>query len=198
MYPQLCFAPEALHIRPWPDEVIDHLGFDPRSAYVEDYWLGLLGPSTVWLLRRLAAGFDYSPEGFDLDLSETARSLGLSDRSGRHSPFLRAINRTVQFSLSQLSGPEELSVRRRVPPLSRGQVHRLSPALQARHATWLEQQLQLPAGEQQQRRARHLALSLVELGEDYGAAERQLLRWRYPDNVAHDAATWAWARASGE
>jgi hypothetical protein len=35
--------------------VVDTLGFDPRSSYVED-WLGILGPSTTWLLRRLAAG----------------------------------------------------------------------------------------------------------------------------------------------
>ena len=128
MQRQLCFAPEVLHIRPWPDDVIDHMGHDPRSAYVEDYWLGLLGPSTTWLLRRLAAGFEYSPEGFDLDLAETARSLGLGDRSGRHSPFVRSINRTVQFGLALLSGPEELSVRRRLPPLNRAQLCRLSPA----------------------------------------------------------------------
>ena len=120
MQRQLCFAPEVLHIRPWPDDVIDHMGHDPRSTYVEDYWLGLLGPSTTWLLRRLAAGFEYSPEGFDLDLAETARSLGLGDRSGRHSPFVRSINRTVQFGLALLSGPEEFSVRRRLPPAQPG------------------------------------------------------------------------------
>ncbi len=94
------------------------------------------GPSTTWLLRRLAAGFEYSPEGFDLDLAETARSLGLGDRSGRHSPFVRSINRTVQFGLAQISGPEELSARRRLPPLNRAQLCRLSPALQARHTAW--------------------------------------------------------------
>ncbi len=37
-----------LHIRPWSDDVVDKLGFDPRSSYVEDFWLGILGPSTVW------------------------------------------------------------------------------------------------------------------------------------------------------
>ena len=125
-----------LHIRPWSDDVVDKLGFDPRSSYVEDFWLGILGPSTTWLLRRLAAGFEYSPDGFDLDLAETARSLGLGDRSGQHSPFVRSINRTVQFGLAQVSGPEELSVRRRLPPLNRAQLLRLSPALQARHAAW--------------------------------------------------------------
>ena len=98
---------------------MDNLGHDPRSTYVEEYWLGILGPSTVWLLRRFAAGFEYGPEGFDLDLAETARSLGLGDRSGRHSPFVRSINRTIQFGLAQLVGEDALSVRRRVPPLNR-------------------------------------------------------------------------------
>lgn len=36
---------DLLTIRPWPDEVIDALGHDPRSAYVERFWLGVLGPS---------------------------------------------------------------------------------------------------------------------------------------------------------
>jgi hypothetical protein len=191
VHTQLCFAPEILHVRPWPDEVLDHLGFDPRSAYVEDYWLGILGPSTVWLLRRLAAGFEYSADGFDLDLGETARSLGLGDRSGRHSPFVRSANRIIQFGLAQLSGPDEMFVRRRLPRLNRQQLKRLSPALQARHAAWQEEQLRLPMGEQQARRARQVALSLMELGEDYGGAERQLLRWRYPAQVAREALDWA-------
>jgi len=191
MHPQLAFAPDVLRVRAWPDEVLDHLGFDPRSSYVEEYWLGILGPSTVWLLRRTAAGFDFSPEGFGLDLAETARSLGLGDRSGRHSPFVRSVNRTIQFGLAQLSGPDEISVRRRLPPLSRSQLSRLSPAVQARHAAWQQSQAMLPTSEQQLRRACQLALSLLELGEDYDAAERQLLRWRYPAGLARDALSWA-------
>lgn len=125
-----------LHVRPWRDDAVDQAGFDPRSPYAEDFWLPVLGPSTLWLLRRFAAGFDYSPEGFDLDLAETARSLGLSERAGRGSPFLRALNRTVGFGMAKLTGPEELSVRRRVPPLNNRQVGHLSPALQERHAAW--------------------------------------------------------------
>ncbi len=147
MHAQLCFAPEILHVRPWPDDVMDNVGHDPRSTYVEDYWLGILGPSTVWLLRRFASGFEYSPEGFDLDLAETARSLGLGDRSGRHSPFVRTINRAIQFGLAQLSGEDALLVRRRVPSLNRARLCRLSPTLQARHASWEQHLLQLPVGE---------------------------------------------------
>src|SRR5258708_8672727 len=45
------FAAEHLEIRPWPDELLDTLGHDPRSLYVERFWLGILGPSTTWLLR---------------------------------------------------------------------------------------------------------------------------------------------------
>ncbi len=67
--------PATLAIQPWPDGVIDALGHDPRSHYVEQYWLGILGPSTTWLLRRLAAGLEASPEGFDLPLADTAQAL---------------------------------------------------------------------------------------------------------------------------
>ena len=185
-----------LHVRPWLDDTVDKVGFDPRSSYVEDYWLSILGPSTTWLLRRLAAGFEYSPDGFDLDLAEMSRSLGLGDRSGQHSPFVRSINRTVQFGLARVLGPEELSVRRRLPPLNRPQLLRLSPALQVRHALWRGEQLATPP-EAGHRRAGQLALSLMELGEDNGSVERQLLRWRFSREVAEAALSWAQARGGG-
>jgi len=82
-------GPATLTITPWADPVIDTLGHDPRSPYVEQFWLAILGPSTTWLLRRLAAGLEASPAGFELDLDETARSLGLGTRGGRNAPFMR-------------------------------------------------------------------------------------------------------------
>jgi hypothetical protein len=186
------FTSDTLTIRPWADEVIDALGFDPRSPYVERFWLGVLGPSTTWLLRRTAAGFDSNPDGFDLPLAETARALGLGDRGGRHSPFLRSVNRTIQFGMAMVTGQGELSVRRKLPPLARRQVERLSPALQEAHERWQQAQLDTPPAEQQRRRGHQLALSLVELGEDVEAIERQLLRWRYHPALAREAASWAW------
>ena len=87
---------------PLADDLIDSLGFDPRSPYVERFWLGVLGPSTTWLLRRVAAGFDQHPEGFEMSLGETAQALGLGDRGGRHSPFLRTVNRMIQFELARV------------------------------------------------------------------------------------------------
>ena len=37
-----------VRIRPWSDDVVDKLGFDPRSSYVEDFWLPTLSPSSMY------------------------------------------------------------------------------------------------------------------------------------------------------
>jgi hypothetical protein len=86
-----------LLVVPWHDEVIDALGHDPRSYYVERFWLPVLGPSTIFLLRLLASALEAAPEGSELDLAETARRLGLGERSGRHAPIVRTVGRCVDF-----------------------------------------------------------------------------------------------------
>lgn len=186
----LTFTTDTLLVRPWADDVVDRLGFDPRSPYVEQFWLGILGPSTTWLLRRVAAGFDTAPDGFELALSETARALGLGDGLGRNAPILRSVNRMIQFGMALAMGEGELAVRRHLPPLARRHVERLPPQLREEHRRWQETELRTTE-EDQRRRCRQLALSLVELGEDPEAVEQQLLRWRYHPRLAHEAATWA-------
>jgi hypothetical protein len=119
------------------------LGFDPRSPYVEAYWLGTLGPSTTWLLRRIATGLEASPDGFVLDLGTCARELGLGDKGGRTSPFARALGRLVQFDLARWHPADgALEVRRNVPPLNRRQVLHLTENLRASHDRWQAEQLQ--------------------------------------------------------
>ena len=183
-----------LLVRPWLDPVVDQVGHDPRSAYVERFWLATLGPSTTWLLRRLVAGLDDAPEGYELDLAATARSLGLGARSGQNSPFLRALERSRQFSLTRDLGDHVLAVRRRLPPLSRHQVARLPLPLREAHEQWLAGALAHPGADAHRRRARRLALSLFELDEDRESAERQLHQWQFHPAVAHDAVNWAWDR----
>lgn len=180
-----------LPVRPWPDGVIDALGHDPRSAYVERFWLGILGPSTTWLVRFLSNRLDASPEGFDLDLASTAQALGLGSRGGRHSPFMRALSRCCQFDVAEARADGVLAVRRKLPPLNRRQILRLPPELAAAHQAWQESQLQTPAHEQQRRRSRRLALSLLELGEDVEATEQQLARWKFHPALCREAAAWA-------
>ena len=183
-----------LTVRPWPDPVIDALGHDPRSPYVERFWLAILGPSTTWLLRLLAAELDANPAGFELDLAEAAQVLGIGSRGGRHSPFMRALARCCRFDLAEPRGDGAISVRRKLPPLNRRQLLRLPPSLQQTHREWQEADLAVPAADQLRRRACGLALSLLELGGDYEETERQLVRWKFPPVLARESAEWAWDR----
>ncbi len=80
------FEGDHLWITGWSDPIVDLHGVDVRSHYVEHVWLGVLGPSTVWLLRRLVDGLDGQPDGYPLDLAETATALGLGGH-GRNSPL---------------------------------------------------------------------------------------------------------------
>ena len=183
-----------LTVRPWPDDLIDALGHDPRSAYVERFWLGVLGPTSTWLLRRLAAGLDESPAGFDLALADTARSLGIGGH-GRSSSFMRTLGRIVQFDLARVDIAGDgvaVAVRRRLPPLTRRHLLRLPESVQAEHAAWQAADLRTPELERQRRRARMLAMSLIALGEDIDGVERQLARWRYHPALCREAALWGW------
>jgi len=191
--PPELFASTTLALRPWVDELIDTLGFDPRSSYVERFWLPILGPSTTWLLRRIATAFDRTPSGFLLPLADTARELGLGEKSGRHSPFLRALFRSCQFDMARVV-ETTLEVRRRVPPLNRRQVQRLPEGLAGEHRAWQEAQLRVPTGEATRRRAQALALTLLEIDPDASAVEQRLTSWSLHPAVAHDAIRWAWER----
>jgi hypothetical protein len=186
----------SLTVRPWPDSVIDQLGHDPRSAYVERFWLPVLGPSACWLLRRLAARLERDPDGFELPVDETALSLGLGVRPGRQAPLRRTIERCCQFRVTHLDGEAAtLLVRRKLPPLTRNQVTRLPESLQAAHQAFIQHQLRQPTDNGLRLRAQRLALTLFELGEDRAAAEQQLLRWRFHPALASDCVAWAYDHA---
>lgn len=187
------FPIPSLQVVAWPDAVIDAVGWDPRSAYVERFWLGVLGPSATWFVRRLADGLDAEPDGFELHLATAAAELGLGTRGGRHAPFMRTIERCCRFGATELRDGT-LRVRRKLPPLTRSQLDRLPEPLRADHQRWIDATAPATgpvATEHLKQRARQLALSLLELGEDGATAERQLHRWRIHPAMAHDATAWA-------
>ncbi len=191
VFPTTCFSVES-----WSDPVIDQLGHDPRSAYVERFWLPILGPSSVWLLRRIADGLDRHPHGFELDLIDTAQSLGVGMRGGRNAPLLRTFERCCRFGAARMHGPTAISVRRRLAPLTRAQAERLPATLRSQHEEWRRQPRTTTSFEQIQHRARSLALSMLQLDEDNVTIERQLHRWRFHPAVAHEALRWALAQES--
>ena len=78
---------------PWHDDVVDLIGHDLRSTYVETFWLNVFGPTATWLLRRMATGLDEYPGGYELDLDQTASALGLVFTPGAANPFARSMQR---------------------------------------------------------------------------------------------------------
>lgn len=125
------------------DPVLDALGHDPRSPYVERYWLSILGPSATLLLRRLANNLERTPDGFDVDCGQWALELGLGAKGGRNGPFWRSVERICRFGAARRHG-DSLAVRRRLPPLTRRQIERLPDELRAAHDRWTADRLQQP------------------------------------------------------
>lgn len=161
---------DTVMVLPWHDPVVDTIGHDVRSEYVELFWLNVLGPTATWALRRLATGLDRYPLGYELDLPETASALGLSYSSGTSSTFMRALQRCVLFGASQ-PVPDGLAVRRRLPPVAARHLARMPPRLRDEHRAWTVRTVSaddLP-------RARALAELLTAGGDDPGVVERHLL-----------------------
>jgi hypothetical protein len=164
---------EDLIVLPWLAED-DVTGFDPRSAYVEQFWLGILGPSAVWLLRRVATGFDHFPNGFEMPVHGTAGALGLGV-GGKHSPFNRTVTRLVQFHMARQE-PYGIGVRRRIPPLNERQVGRLPAELRRAHQQWMDSDDNGARRIREQHRARLVAASLFQAGDDAEEIERSLVQ----------------------
>ncbi|HEV8065889.1 MAG TPA: hypothetical protein VGP46_13690, partial [Acidimicrobiales bacterium] len=179
-----------LFVEPLEDPVVDELGHDPRSSYVELYWLPVLGPSTTWLLRRFAACFDEHPQGFDVEVEELARFLGIGERFGANAPFSRTIKRCVDFQMAEWR-PKSLAVRRWLPPLAGRHLRRLPQSLRDRHTAEVEAVARQTFGERLRIHGRRLALSLLDFGEDRAACEQQLVRWAFHPALASECAAWA-------
>ena len=124
-------------MRPWWDPSLAVAGFDPRSAYAERFWLPVVGPSTLLLLRRFARGLEEHPTGFRVSLADTGRALGLGSGTGRTSPVNRTIERACTFGLARRVDTDSIEVRSHLPRLAPRQLDRLPPVLRRAHRDYL-------------------------------------------------------------
>jgi len=188
--------PATLTIVPWTDAVLDTLGHDPRSRYVETFWLPTLGPTAVLLLRHLADRFDSQPHDPEIELrvAVTSQVLGLGHRDGNASPIVRTLGRLAQFNLACDDGRGTVAVRRYVPPINPRHARRLPPPLQVEHAHWAEQELDPGPLERRRAHSRRIALALVEQGEEPDHVERVLGAAGFHPSLAAEAARWARTR----
>ena len=182
-----------LQVRPWDDPALRRRGHDPRSAYVERFWVAVLGPSAVWLLRLLAREFDELGPGDDLllDLEFTARRLGLQHRGGRQSTFVRTVDRCRMFDLAYFDDDAVLQVRRWVPPVPRQLYVRMPRELRGEVELWTrtDPDADFSVGE-----IRLLATCMLLLGNGLHEAAERLVMLGLPPGAANEATAWAWAK----
>ena len=171
-----------------PSEDSDH--FDPRSEYAETFWLPVLGPSTMWFMRKMADRFDHEPDGFEIDLLETSHSLGITGSGGRNNPFYRALNRAVSFHMGRTVDATTIAIRRVMPQLHQGQINRLPPRLQGQHAAVVAELPRVRAEELV--RAHRVALTLFEMGDSPDDVESQFIQWGHGAFLAKEAVDSAW------
>ena len=187
--------PATITVKPWLDPVVDVLGHDPRSRYVETFWLPTLGPTAVLLLRHLADRFDRTPEGLELTVADTSHALGVGQRDGASSPIVRTLRRLVQFDLACEDPMSDLiAVRRTIPPVAARHLRRLPAEVQAQHAEWAEPQGDEAPLAAARRRSRRVAFTLLEQGDDADHVERVLHSMGFHPALCHESALWAHQR----
>lgn len=173
----------------WRDVNIESLGYDPRSSYVEKFWLPFLGPSTVFMIRRVTELLESEPYGFALALEDFSIMLGLGANTNKHSSVQKTLNRLLVFELARIMPSKAVSVRLKLPPLPQRYLNRLSSSMRLLHEKETK-------GEDEnglssiRARARSLALTLSRLGHDRSAIERQLLSWRFHPSICFETLSW--------
>lgn len=114
-------------------------GWPLDSRFVEEFWLPILGPSSVALLRWTARHADELTRYQRMPLAELASAIGLGCGVGRHSPICRTLERLTRFDAARWDtnpGTDipKLSVYSHLLPVPRRLVAQLPPALQTEHA----------------------------------------------------------------
>lgn len=180
---------KSIRFTPWRDINVESLGYDPRSSYVENYWLPFLGPSTIFLLRRVIETLQTQPHGFAIDINTLSAMLGLGENTGKNSSIQKTLNRILIFELGRIMPSGALSIRLKMPPLPQRYIDRLVPPLKTRLSAEVDSESNSPIGAIRSR-ARSLALSLANLGHDRLGIENQLLNWRFHPSVCYETLNW--------
>ena len=171
---------KTLVVVPWLDPIVDEVGFDVFSRYAEMFWLPIMGPSALWIQRRIVMGFAEFPGGYEMDTAEIALAVGLSFTQGANCPFTRALRRCQWFGAAQ-SVHGGLAVRIKLPPVSRRQIQRFPTSLKQSLAAW---PVESTDHQQLVERAKLVASALITTGDDTDLLESRLTRIGIPVGIA--------------
>jgi hypothetical protein len=97
-----------VHALAHPDERVRRVGFSLEHPYVEQCWAGVLGPSSMLVLRRMPVLWREEMPA-RVDVRELALSIGLGTATtGQQSRIVRTFDRLRKFGM--LVGLDEASV----------------------------------------------------------------------------------------
>ncbi|MCU1488316.1 MAG: hypothetical protein JWN67_5062 [Actinomycetia bacterium] len=128
--------PEVVRISGLNDPTLAARGHHVRDLYVETFWLPILGPSAVWLLRHASFHIDASGQ-YIVGSEELGKRLGLNG-VGRGSPLCRAFDRLVNFHAAVRDGDDTWRFRLHLGDLPRRHVGRLDEGMQKVHGLHLQ------------------------------------------------------------
>lgn len=118
---------QSVQLIPWTDPVVEAHGHDPRSVYCETFWLPVLGPTSLWLLRRTATLLERWPDGITVDVGDLAGQLGVQP-----SQLRATLNRLTYFRIAE-RGVNVWRIRTRLGPVPTRLQRRLPASLLALH-----------------------------------------------------------------
>ena len=106
----------------------------PTSVYVERYWLPIIGPSCLMILRATQDLVDRYPNPLGPYIEMEAQELGhhFGTRSARR--FLGKLTRLQDFGLANEVAPDMWFIASRIPNLTTKQAQTLPPAMANDHA----------------------------------------------------------------
>lgn len=121
-----------LSVQMWADPPQPGPGIDLRSRYADHFWVPVIGPTAMYLLRVLARNLGREPGGVSIPVSDLMAELGLDRPSGR-SEIVRALDRLMVHGLVAAGEGGSVVVRLDLPYLSQIEVERLAPHIAVAH-----------------------------------------------------------------
>jgi hypothetical protein len=125
-----------------PDPAVRRVGFDLDHPYVENVWVGVIGPTSTLLLRRLPQLWrEASPAR--IEVAELAASLGVGTRvEGWNNQLWRTFRRLAMFRLATPVEDGRVGVLVQLPPVTNRQLARLPEWTARTHERLLGQHLE--------------------------------------------------------
>lgn len=136
----MSFAPvdfedlDPITVRRWHDPLVEAAGWPISHGYVERFWLPILGPSSLVMLRRFDQDLRVAQQPVTYQPGDLAAELGMPGRANRGGgpPLARTLARLARYGALRPVGGE-VAVRACLAPLPAHQLARLPDGLRGAH-----------------------------------------------------------------